>query len=165
MSWQRYPSLTLTDSSLLTFSRPKSKLGLAPTESAFAPSRRTLPLPSTHWPWQSCRHPGSPPPAGNVTALGTSRHLWSFPAGCHIVAPSDMMDGRIAAMKAALISNDLGNKVSSGSACAKGRSDVHKEAVPQQDLGKQWEKQTPTLPRMCHRHSPPRCMQEGNVLG
>ncbi|KAM6243849.1 delta-aminolevulinic acid dehydratase isoform 2-T3 [Porphyrio hochstetteri] len=31
-------------------------------------------------------------------------------AGCHIVAPSDMMDGRIAAMKAALISNDLGNK-------------------------------------------------------
>lgn len=74
-----------------------------------------------------------------------------------------MMDGRIAAMKAALISNDLGNKVSLGSACAKGRSDVHKEAAPQQDLGKQWEKQTPTLPRMCH--SPPRCMQEWNVLG
>ncbi|XP_039518197.1 delta-aminolevulinic acid dehydratase-like [Pimephales promelas] len=32
--------------------------------------------------------------------------------GCHIIAPSDMMDGRIAAIKQALISNDLGNKVS-----------------------------------------------------
>uniref|UniRef100_A0A8V1ADZ5 porphobilinogen synthase n=1 Tax=Gallus gallus TaxID=9031 RepID=A0A8V1ADZ5_CHICK len=31
-------------------------------------------------------------------------------AGCHIVAPSDMMDGRIAAIKKALISNDMGNK-------------------------------------------------------
>ncbi|NWY58721.1 HEM2 dehydratase, partial [Chionis minor] len=40
-------------------------------------------------------------------------------AGCHIVAPSDMMDGRIAAMKAALISNDLGNKVSVMSYSAK----------------------------------------------
>uniref|UniRef100_A0A8B9FN59 Delta-aminolevulinic acid dehydratase n=1 Tax=Amazona collaria TaxID=241587 RepID=A0A8B9FN59_9PSIT len=39
--------------------------------------------------------------------------------GCHIVAPSDMMDGRIAAMKAALISNDLGNKVSVMSYSAK----------------------------------------------
>ncbi|XP_040975516.1 delta-aminolevulinic acid dehydratase isoform X3 [Aquila chrysaetos chrysaetos] len=40
-------------------------------------------------------------------------------AGCHIVAPSDMMDGRIAAMKVALISNDLGNKVSVMSYSAK----------------------------------------------
>ncbi|XP_009281907.1 PREDICTED: delta-aminolevulinic acid dehydratase [Aptenodytes forsteri] len=40
-------------------------------------------------------------------------------AGCHIVAPSDMMDGRIAAMKKALISNDLGNKVSVMSYSAK----------------------------------------------
>ncbi|XP_057240903.1 delta-aminolevulinic acid dehydratase isoform X1 [Malurus melanocephalus] len=40
-------------------------------------------------------------------------------AGCHIVAPSDMMDGRIAAMKQALISNDLGNKVSVMSYSAK----------------------------------------------
>nr|XP_009939410.1 PREDICTED: delta-aminolevulinic acid dehydratase [Opisthocomus hoazin] len=31
-------------------------------------------------------------------------------AGCHIVAPSDMMDGRVAAIKVVLISNDLGNK-------------------------------------------------------
>ncbi|KAI5089183.1 delta-aminolevulinic acid dehydratase [Silurus meridionalis] len=31
-------------------------------------------------------------------------------AGCHIIAPSDMMDGRIAAIKQALISNDVGNK-------------------------------------------------------
>ncbi|XP_075375590.1 delta-aminolevulinic acid dehydratase isoform X1 [Mycteria americana] len=40
-------------------------------------------------------------------------------AGCHIVAPSDMMDGRVAAMKKALISNDLGNKVSVMSYSAK----------------------------------------------
>ncbi|KAK6470994.1 delta-aminolevulinic acid dehydratase-like isoform X1 [Huso huso] len=33
-------------------------------------------------------------------------------AGCHIVAPSDMMDGRIGAIKQALLSNELGNKVS-----------------------------------------------------
>uniref|UniRef100_A0A8C9ELK5 Delta-aminolevulinic acid dehydratase n=1 Tax=Pavo cristatus TaxID=9049 RepID=A0A8C9ELK5_PAVCR len=40
-------------------------------------------------------------------------------AGCHIVAPSDMMDGRIAAIKKALISNDMGNKVSVMSYSAK----------------------------------------------
>lgn len=39
----------------------------------------------------------------------TSCHL---PSGCHIVAPSDMMDGRIHAIKEALVANDLGNKVS-----------------------------------------------------
>uniref|UniRef100_A0A671XZT0 Delta-aminolevulinic acid dehydratase n=1 Tax=Sparus aurata TaxID=8175 RepID=A0A671XZT0_SPAAU len=33
-------------------------------------------------------------------------------AGCHIIAPSDMMDGRVRAIKQALISNGLGNKVS-----------------------------------------------------
>ncbi|KTG04609.1 hypothetical protein cypCar_00005266 [Cyprinus carpio] len=33
-------------------------------------------------------------------------------AGCHIIAPSDMMDGRIAAIKQALIANHFGNKVS-----------------------------------------------------
>lgn len=33
------------------------------------------------------------------------------PAGCHIIAPSDMMDGRVRAIKQALISNGLGNKV------------------------------------------------------
>uniref|UniRef100_A0A8C6YKX1 Delta-aminolevulinic acid dehydratase n=1 Tax=Naja naja TaxID=35670 RepID=A0A8C6YKX1_NAJNA len=33
-------------------------------------------------------------------------------AGCHIVAPSDMMDGRIHAIKEALVANDMGNKVS-----------------------------------------------------
>ncbi|KAG7499383.1 delta-aminolevulinic acid dehydratase [Solea senegalensis] len=33
-------------------------------------------------------------------------------AGCHIIAPSDMMDGRVGAIKQALISNGLGNKVS-----------------------------------------------------
>lgn len=38
----------------------------------------------------------------------TSCHL---SPGCHIVAPSDMMDGRIHAIKEALVANDLGNKV------------------------------------------------------
>lgn len=33
-------------------------------------------------------------------------------AGCHVIAPSDMMDGRVRAIKDALISNGLGNKVS-----------------------------------------------------
>ncbi|XP_038638160.1 delta-aminolevulinic acid dehydratase [Scyliorhinus canicula] len=32
-------------------------------------------------------------------------------AGCHIVAPSDMMDGRVRSIKQALIANELGNKV------------------------------------------------------
>lgn len=40
-------------------------------------------------------------------------------AGCHIVAPSDMMDGRIRAIKEALISHDMGNKVSVMSYSAK----------------------------------------------
>lgn len=44
-------------------------------------------------------------------------YLWPSPAGCHIVAPSDMMDGRIAAIKKALISNDMGNKVSMKPVC------------------------------------------------
>ncbi|CDQ92211.1 unnamed protein product [Oncorhynchus mykiss] len=33
-------------------------------------------------------------------------------AGCHIIAPSDMMDGRVGAIKHSLMSNDMGNKVS-----------------------------------------------------
>nr|XP_057911823.1 delta-aminolevulinic acid dehydratase isoform X1 [Doryrhamphus excisus] len=33
-------------------------------------------------------------------------------AGCHIIAPSDMMDGRVGAIKQALLANGLGNKVS-----------------------------------------------------
>ncbi|KAJ8286805.1 hypothetical protein GJAV_G00043460 [Gymnothorax javanicus] len=33
-------------------------------------------------------------------------------AGCHIIAPSDMMDGRVGAIKQALVSNGLGNQVS-----------------------------------------------------
>ncbi|XP_046906924.1 delta-aminolevulinic acid dehydratase [Hypomesus transpacificus] len=33
-------------------------------------------------------------------------------AGCHIIAPSDMMDGRVGAIKQALVSHDMSNKVS-----------------------------------------------------
>ncbi|MEE6504736.1 hypothetical protein FKM82_005322 [Ascaphus truei] len=40
-------------------------------------------------------------------------------AGCHVIAPSDMMDGRIGAIKKALIALDLGNKVSVMSYSAK----------------------------------------------
>ncbi|KFR15844.1 Delta-aminolevulinic acid dehydratase, partial [Opisthocomus hoazin] len=82
-------------------------------------------------------------------------------AGCHIVAPSDMMDGRVAAIKVVLISNDLGNKVSSGSARAKGRSDVHREAAQRQELGKRREEQAPRCPGGAAGISLPRCTQEG----
>lgn len=41
----------------------------------------------------------------------TIRLYLSVYPGCHIIAPSDMMDGRIASIKQALISNDFGNKV------------------------------------------------------
>lgn len=37
--------------------------------------------------------------------------LMCYSAGCQIIAPSDMMDGRIRAIKQALLSNGLGNKV------------------------------------------------------
>lgn len=33
-------------------------------------------------------------------------------AGCHVVAPSDMMDGRVDAIKNSLIKHGFGNKVS-----------------------------------------------------
>uniref|UniRef100_A0A0B7ANN1 Delta-aminolevulinic acid dehydratase n=1 Tax=Arion vulgaris TaxID=1028688 RepID=A0A0B7ANN1_9EUPU len=40
-------------------------------------------------------------------------------AGCHVIAPSDMMDGRIGAIKKALFKNGLGNSVSVMSYSAK----------------------------------------------
>ncbi|GFR88418.1 delta-aminolevulinic acid dehydratase [Elysia marginata] len=40
-------------------------------------------------------------------------------AGCQVIAPSDMMDGRIGAIKKALASNDFGNRVSVMSYSAK----------------------------------------------
>lgn len=40
-------------------------------------------------------------------------------AGCHIIAPSDMMDGRVGAIKRALVANGFGNKVSIMSYSAK----------------------------------------------
>lgn len=42
-----------------------------------------------------------------------------FILGAHIVAPSDMMDGRIGAIKRTLIDNGLGNKVAVLSYAAK----------------------------------------------
>ena len=32
-------------------------------------------------------------------------------AGCQVIAPSDMMDGRVGAIKKALVANDLGSSV------------------------------------------------------
>lgn len=43
--------------------------------------------------------------------LGPCSCCLCLSAGCHIIAPSDMMDGRVRAIKQALISNGLGNKV------------------------------------------------------
>ena len=45
-------------------------------------------------------------------------HLYNFhngmvyPVGCHVVAPSDMMDNRVAAIKRRLADADLAGKVS-----------------------------------------------------
>ncbi|KAF4114025.1 hypothetical protein G5714_004248 [Onychostoma macrolepis] len=48
-----------------------------------------------------------------VSCLGLAEVALAYArAGCHIITPSDMMDGRIAAIKQALIANNLGNKVS-----------------------------------------------------
>lgn len=33
------------------------------------------------------------------------------PSGCQVVAPSDMMDGRVEAIKTALLKHGLGNRV------------------------------------------------------
>lgn len=38
------------------------------------------------------------------------------PLGCQVVAPSDMMDGRVEAIKEALMAHGLGNRVGAGSA-------------------------------------------------
>ncbi|CAH1154566.1 unnamed protein product [Phaedon cochleariae] len=54
-------------------------------------------------------------------------------AGAHIIAPSDMMDGRIGAIKAKLIKNDLGNKVAVLSYAAKFASNFY---GPFRDAGK-----------------------------
>lgn len=34
-----------------------------------------------------------------------------YPSGCQVVAPSDMMDGRVEAIKTALLKHGLGNRV------------------------------------------------------
>lgn len=37
------------------------------------------------------------------------------PSGCQVIAPSDMMDGRVEAIKDALMAHELGNRVGAGS--------------------------------------------------
>lgn len=41
-------------------------------------------------------------------------YCWSVSAGCHVIAPSDMMDNRVAAIKTALQEAGLGGKVGGG---------------------------------------------------
>lgn len=78
------------------------------------------------------------------------------------MAPSDMMDGRIAAIKQGLISNDLGNKVSQGPACATGRSHIQGR-LQHRGPGRVAGGANPHLGAT--GTSLPRRTQEGNVLG
>jgi porphobilinogen synthase len=57
------------------------------------------------------RADGSIDPTPSEKRLGEIALAYAA-AGAQVVAPSDMMDGRIAAIKAALTANGLGNKVS-----------------------------------------------------
>ena len=41
-------------------------------------------------------------------------YCWSVSIGCHVIAPSDMMDNRVAAIKKALQEEGLGGKVGLG---------------------------------------------------
>jgi len=41
-------------------------------------------------------------------------YCWSVSVGCHVIAPSDMMDNRVAAIKKALQEEGLGGKVGLG---------------------------------------------------
>lgn len=75
------------------------------------------------------------------------------------MAPSDMMDGRIAAIKQALISNDLGNKVSQGAACA--TSHIHGR-LQYSRTGQVAEEQSPLGATGI---ALPQHTQEGDVLG
>ncbi|XP_028919132.1 delta-aminolevulinic acid dehydratase [Ornithorhynchus anatinus] len=68
-------------------------------------------------PYTSHGHCGLLRKDGSIRAEDSSRRLAEVAlayakAGCQVVAPSDMMDGRIAAIKEALIANGLGNQVS-----------------------------------------------------
>ncbi|XP_074067228.1 delta-aminolevulinic acid dehydratase [Macrotis lagotis] len=75
-------------------------------------------------PYTSHGHCGLLREDGSFRAEDSSRRLAEVAlayakAGCQVVAPSDMMDGRIAAIKEALITHGLGNKVSVMSYSAK----------------------------------------------
>ncbi|XP_038600704.1 delta-aminolevulinic acid dehydratase [Tachyglossus aculeatus] len=68
-------------------------------------------------PYTSHGHCGLLRKDGSIRAEDSSRRLAEVAlayakAGCQVVAPSDMMDGRIAAIKEALIAHGLGNQVS-----------------------------------------------------
>lgn len=81
-------------------------LGMAPRGSGSFLGMWSEGLWLMEWEGVSCK-PGSVQPQSLVPLLVP--HL-----GCHIVAPSDMMDGRVGAIKQALIANDMGNKVGGG---------------------------------------------------
>ncbi|TRZ03571.1 hypothetical protein DNTS_013489 [Danionella cerebrum] len=67
-------------------------------------------------------------------------------AGCHIIAPSDMMDGRIAAIKQALIANDLGNKVSDRDVKEGADMLMVKPGLPYLDIVREVKNKHPTHP-------------------
>lgn len=60
-------------------------------------------------PWAKRRNSGSEWIAGSGVLKTTL-----CPSGCQVVAPSDMMDGRVEAIKEALMAHGLGNRVGAG---------------------------------------------------
>lgn len=81
----------------------------------------------------------SKPPAGRRTS-GSGR--WQSrqegprvlkailcPSGCQVVAPSDMMDGRVEAIKEALMAHGFGNRVGAGR-WGEGCGEVRREPCP-----------------------------------
>lgn len=51
------------------------------------------------------------------------------PSGCQVVAPSDMMDGRVEAIKEALMAHGFGNRVGAGR-WGEGCGEVRREPCP-----------------------------------
>lgn len=71
-------------------------------------------------------------PPGGVSTSGSGRWQGGMevprvlkatlcPSGCQVIAPSDMMDGRVEAIKEALMAHGFGNRVGAGSAGRGGR--------------------------------------------
>uniref|UniRef100_A0A6I8NG01 Delta-aminolevulinic acid dehydratase n=1 Tax=Ornithorhynchus anatinus TaxID=9258 RepID=A0A6I8NG01_ORNAN len=66
-------------------------------------------------------------------------------SGCQVVAPSDMMDGRIAAIKEALIANGLGNQVRGSKQCHFGGLGVTRKCQDPCPESRTWPRSLPAL--------------------